>query len=289
MTADEYAPVISSPGPATPLGRIAGAGYIRRKTGYLPWRVLGQYALVYVLAGRGRYQDVHGPAVEVAAGDMLLLFPELAHRYGPGRAGAWDELHVIFEGRMFEAWREAGLLDPRRPVYRLLPVEEWQRRILQIAPAAGPDSPGGGAVGVSRLLTVLTEAEATRHGGGPPAPALPWLERARTLLETDLSRAMPMREAAARLGLSYETFRKAFGQQVGVSPARYRAARRLEAARALLRHTALTGRQIADSLGFPDEFSFSRRFKQAFGVSPREFRRRQEASQPLYSRHSASN
>ena len=131
-----------------------------------------------------------------------------------------------------------------------------------------------GLVAVTRLLTVLAEAAATRGGAGGPA-RLPWLEAARRLLETELSRELPMAESAARLGLSYETFRKAFEQQAGVSPARYRAGKRLDAARALMLHTPMTGRQIADSLGFPDEFYLSRRFKQAFGVSPREFRRHQ--------------
>jgi len=102
------------------------------------------------------------------------------------------------------------------------------------------------------------------------------VEEARHLLGGHLDQDMPMAGIDARLGLSYETFRKSFERQTGVAPARYRAAKRLEAARALLLHTDLTGRQIADRLGYPDGFYFSRRFKQDAGVSPREFRRRAE-------------
>lgn len=177
---------------------------------------------------------------------------------------------------MFDAWRDTGLLDSSRPLYHLEPVEEWHKRLMEIVPSDSVSQHRNGTVGVSRLLTVLTEATATRSESGMPSPALPWLNRACHLLETDLNQARSMDAVAAHLGLSYETFRKAFEQQVGISPARYRAEKRIDAARALLLHTPMTSRQIAEGLGFPDEFYFSKRFKQIVGVSPRDFRRLQE-------------
>jgi len=268
MKTDVFTQIAAPASSSTAMGRLMGAGYIHQKTGMLDWRVLGRYALVYVLEGRGRFADAGGLARAVEAGDLLLLFPELAHRYGPGNVGTWTEMHILFEGPAFDLARAGGALDSAQPVCRLEPIAHWQARLEEAARA-------GGLVAVTRLLAFLAEAAATR-GGGAGTPRLPWLEAARHLLETELSRELPMSEAAARLGLSYETFRKAFEQQAGVSPARYRSGKRMDAARALLLHTPMTGRQIADSLGFPDEFYFSRRFKQAFGVSPREFRRGQE-------------
>jgi len=41
----------------------------------------------------------------------------------------------------------------------------------------------------------------------------------------------------------------------------------------MLQQPGSTTRTIAASLGFSDEFHFSRRFKQITGISPREFRR----------------
>ena len=267
MNASEFVEVLSQDQPPTPLGRLSGAGYIHRKTGMLPWRVLGCYAVVYVLEGRGRYQDRNGAVQDVEAGDLLLLFPELPHRYGPGRRETWSEFHIVFEGPAFDFWRDTGTLAPHPPVCRLRPVAEWRERL--VACTAG----GDGRVQVSRLLTSLTEATAARRSGEGQDALLPWLDRARHLLERDLNSDVTAAEVAAQIGLSYETFRKVFEQQVGVSPARYRAGKRMDAARSLLLHTPMTSRQIADSLGFRDEFYFSKRFKQAVGVSPREFRK----------------
>ena len=271
MKPDTYVEVLPHDGPITPLGRLAGAGYIHRKTGYLRWRVFGSYALVYVLEGRGRYQDANGTVLEVTAGDLLVIFPELAHRYGPGRRGQWSELHVIFEGPAFDLWRGAGVLDAARPVIRLEPVGQWMERLLAVV--SGPQAQ---TVAVARLLTLLSEIAATRGEGSTPSRT-PWLDQARQMLGSELSQELSPVHVADRLGLSYETFRKAFEQQAGVSPARYRSDRRLGAAQALLLHTQMTGRQIAESLGFRDEFYFSKRFKQHTGLSPREYRKRQEA------------
>jgi len=258
--------VLSQDQPMTPLGRLGGAGYIHHKTGYLPWRVLGSYALVAILEGCGRYQDKAGRMRAIAAGDMLLLSPETAHRYGPGRSGTWSELYVVFEGPAFEFWREAGILDPSDPVIPASGHACWQERLETCIALTD------GNAQVASLLALLTEAAAKSPSEEIDAQA-PWLIRAKSLLAKDLNLEVSAVQVAEKLGLSYETFRKQFERQVGDSPARFRAGKRLDAARSLLLHTTMTSRQIADSLGYSDEAYFSKRFKQAVGVSPRVFRR----------------
>jgi transcriptional regulator GlxA family with amidase domain len=61
--------------------------------------------------------------------------------------------------------------------------------------------------------------------------------------------------------MSYESFRKQFVHEVGVSPSRYRAEKRIDAGCDLLQHTRMMNGQIAESLDFRDPFHFSKRFK----------------------------
>lgn len=273
METDIHTGLIPYGEPETPLGRILGAGFLHERTVYLPWRVLGSYALVYILEGMGHYEDASGYAADVAAGSLLLLFPELAHRYGPKGAATWAEFHVIFSGKTFDLWRDAGLLDSRRPIWTLHPVTDWLGEFSAIAEPLEMASERGSLLAVSRLLSVLTEAAALNAAPTPPV-VVPWLGEAKTLLAADLGEARTAAEVAGRLGLSYETFRKTFERYAEVSPARYRARERLRAAQSLLARTPMTSRQIADSLGFPDECYFSRRFRQHFGISPRGYRQR---------------
>ncbi|RYG47723.1 hypothetical protein EON79_06540, partial [bacterium] len=84
---------------ATPLGALplAGIDIESRGVSSRPMRVFGAYALVLILEGGGRFMDALGTKAKVQAGDLLVLFPEVPHAYGPKRAergpARWDEMY----------------------------------------------------------------------------------------------------------------------------------------------------------------------------------------------------
>ena len=256
---------------AAPIGRIAAAAILSggRGVGRRGLRVFGLYALVLLLDGSGAYRDSTGPPRPLSAGDCVLVFPDVPHGYGPGRGEKWSELYVVFDGPVFDLWRSAGVLDPRSPIVRAEPLEDWRRRIEDLL-AQGID-PAAKVAGFAALLAEI--AQPSRDLNGPSEERIDWFEAACRTLETELGSALPLRAAAQAAGLSYEVFRKRFAARAGVSPARYRAERRIAAAREILAHTDLPVKQIAAHLGFSNEFNFSRRFREIAGVSPRAYRR----------------
>jgi AraC-like DNA-binding protein len=248
----------------SPVGRITLAGLLRNHTGVrdLPPRKLGSYALVYLLRGTGVYGDTTGVRRKLVPGDLLLVFPEIPHWYGPPQGAVWDEFFIVFSGDVFDLWRMAGLLNPASPTCHLEPVDYWLRRLQELV-VGEHDS----LLQVCSLQHAL--AEAFEASAGPKEPE--WIDRARRLMGEPGNRTAAM--VARTLGMSYETFRKRFVAATGVSPAHFRLTKMLDRACSLIVSERATNKQIAERLGFCDEFHFSHRFKQVLGISPAEFRR----------------
>jgi AraC-like DNA-binding protein len=250
---------------SSPLGGVTVAGTIRAGRGVEEkFRVFGKYAAVYLAHGSGLYREPGKPDRPLRAGDLITVFPEIPHWYGPLAGGRWDEIFIVFEGPVFDLWRESGLLDPAQPIRHLEPISYWHQRFAALTGSREAGTPAQALQETVGLQSLLAEA----HGSAAPGVAEPWLLGAKAALE----RQPDDRSAARSLGVSYETFRKRFTAQAGMSPGRYRAARRMDAACVLLADRALRLRDIADRLGFSDEFHFSRRFKQLAGMSPSQFR-----------------
>ncbi|GGD83943.1 helix-turn-helix domain-containing protein [Paenibacillus nasutitermitis] len=78
-------------------------------------------------------------------------------------------------------------------------------------------------------------------------------------------------ELARSSGTSASRFYQSFRWQTGLSPHKYITKIRLDAALRLLAHTSSSIVGIAHSVGYPDEYYFSRLFKKQMGLSPTEY------------------
>ena len=273
--------VIPTAGAHSAMGGITLAGQLQASVGigHGSMRVLGSFAVVYLLAGGGRFADGLGRRQDVTAGDVLLLFPDVPHAYGPQPGGRWDEIYFVFHGPLFEAWRAAGLLNPREPIRHVEPVAAWRRKFEAVCPG---DRQGEGAalLELARLQGVLAEllGESAAPSGHTPEAMPAWLVE--VCLELERPDVAPdWTRLAARSGLSYERFRKKFTALKGVPPARYRLLRLVDRACVLLTEDERPLKAIAHELGFCDEFHFSKLFKQRTGLAPSAYRRQTRRDQ----------
>jgi len=262
---------------ASPLGIITSAGFADESLGGSgPDRIFGQYAVVYVLAGKAAYSDAHGARLDIGPGDMILVFPDLAHTYGPiaWRGGkGWTSLWLSFNGKIFDLWRERGLLDDRKPIYHLEPVDVWFHRFDSILGAPRRTGYAPPLLEICRLQMLLAEIVTGAGQQTAYQDDLRWASRACAMLDSSLAGVSDWTRIARHLGATPDTFRKRFTRLVGHPPALYRMRRLIDRACELIQERRLTDKQIAEALGFCDEYYFSRRFKQITGHSPRAFRR----------------
>jgi len=259
----------------SPIGQIGDAAYVYNSTGVPVPRVLGSYALIFLIEGQGIYADVNHKATAVSPGDMLMLFPDIAHRYGPSRRGKWSEFYILFHGPVFDLWRSTGILTPQRPVFRLGQVEPWLQRMTNVVDVPITGASERQIVMVSRLQSVIADI-ITSQTISLESGSQVWLTEACHWLESELAEEISCHWVADMVGLSYDRFRKKFAAEMKMTPYQYRSMQRLKAAQKMMLETEMSLKEIAASVGFYDEFALSNRFKQVMGMSPRAFRAREQ-------------
>jgi transcriptional regulator GlxA family with amidase domain len=105
-------------------------------------------------------------------------------------------------------------------------------------------------------------------------PARAPLREALRAVADDVGGEHSVEAMAARAGMSPRHFARAFRVETGVTPARYVAKLRLEAARRQLEDTSAPVALVARECGFGSAETMRRAFVSALGVAPAEYRRR---------------
>jgi AraC-like DNA-binding protein len=253
----------------SPLGQVKMAGINSNSPGVPTRRVFGFYALVYVTSGKGYFRDDNGFASQLQPGDLLILFPEIGHSYGPLEHECWDETFVVFEGEVFDLWRRQGLLEPEQPLHHLGPVEHWHKRITSAVWTHPKSGPHFALERLCRFQQLLADILLQEHQLSDEKTA--WFSQATALLETRVDTPPQYAELAANLDMSYESFRKRFTKEAGMSPGQYFIQVRMKRACELLVSRDVTIKEASIELGFFDEFHFSKQFKKVMGMTPTDF------------------
>ena len=100
----------------------------------------------------------------------------------------------------------------------------------------------------------------------------PRVRTALALMQQNLQGAWSPETLARAVNLSLSRFQHLFKAEVGMAPAHYLRALRLEQASKLLQTSDLTVKQIMNEVGVDDKSHFAREFKKAYGLTPTAYR-----------------
>jgi AraC family transcriptional regulator len=107
------------------------------------------------------------------------------------------------------------------------------------------------------------------------------VERAIQAMHTHLDELLTLEDLASVAYLSPYYFNRVFHRLIGIPPGEFLSALRFQAARRLLLTTPLSVTDICFEVGFTSMGSFTSRFTQRVGLSPRLLRQRAHAFEPL--------
>ena len=107
------------------------------------------------------------------------------------------------------------------------------------------------------------------------------VERAIQAMHTHLHEVLTLEDLASVACLSPSHFTRVFHRLIGVPPGEFLSALRFQTARRLLLTTSLSVTDICFEVGYTSTGSFTSRFTHLVGLSPRLFRQRAHAFEPL--------
>lgn len=269
---------------AGPLPGVLVSGHFDERPGYRAYRSHGRvdWLIKYTLRGQGLYRQ-RDLSVLVGPGELTLLAPGAYQDYSVPPGGEWEFDWAHFVPR--PAWT---------PLLKLPEVGRGLHRLSITSPAARErlegafrrlhrDSlsrlhPLAEELALNALEEILLVAAGELAGEGRP-PLDPRVQTMLEILSRDLTADHPVEALAAAVFLSPSRLAHLFKEQTGQTVAEAQRQLRLRQAARLLRHSGRSVQEIAAEVGFRCPFHFSRRFHQAFGLSPREYRRRAQAAE----------
>lgn len=252
-------------------------------------RKLPEYTMLYLTSGGGEFESTPTGRLSISEGNLVVLFPDVWHRYRPSTETGWCEKWVSFHGESVDRLVKQGFLSPERPV--LAPSAQ---RTLSTAFDSLLHRLKTETLGFSDLISVNTleilasvvaevqpQSDELRGKQGKDrtrvddrlvadALRLIWDESRCDMTVSDLEKQLPV----TRRHLE-RRFRSVLGHTIYDEILNCR----MERARKLLINTDLLLKEIAVSAGFPNADNMGRTFRRVEGVSPKLFRQQSRAAQ----------
>ncbi|MBL4702061.1 MAG: helix-turn-helix transcriptional regulator [Phycisphaeraceae bacterium] len=237
------------------------------------FRILPNYHMLYLVRGRGRFIDSDHHPTNLTAGIRLDRHPAMPHTIERASDGLWLEFFITLSPSLHQAFIELGMLYPHRVIQHMPVTVTLLKTCIRLiddlqVPAFIPADKI-----VLQLASLLSRFEQVARTQDDAETQRDQMQRAAHLLTDPLHQHTPLPDLAKQVCMNYESFRKHFSETYGSSPQQYRIEHRIRQAQYQLLETDMSVQEMAQLLGYPDVFSFSRQFKATCGKSPTAYRR----------------
>ena len=239
------------------------------------------YLFHYVLSGTGRLiaNDSKGISHEyqIRSGEGFMIFPRQINTYIADPKLPWEYIWIEFDGMRAREIIETAGLSPDHPVYHAAYKdlrENMKDEMIYIAEHhdATPFHLMGHLYLFIDYLSRSSSSQITASGRVRDF----YIKEALNYIEQNFQNDISVENIASFCGLNRTYFGRIFKETVGKSPQQFLLSYRMAKAAELLKLTELSISDIGNAVGYPNQLHFSRAFKNVYGVSPREWRNKNQ-------------
>lgn len=261
-----------------------------------PWHFHDEYELILVRKSGG-YRLVGDNLKPLAPGDLVLIGPNLPHiwqndEHGPGRHTPVDAVLIQFEEKFLGDWLELPAFLPVRQLLRraalgLEIVGHTRERVSEMMVEMSRLRGLRRIVQFLSILDVLAHSRECRQiaSAGFGGVGNPFNQARMNLvfqfINEHLDEPLSLPQLAELVHLSPGAFSRFFHLHTGRTFPAFVNELRVGRACRLLLETELPIGQIARACGFTNLSNFNRQFLRLKRLTPREFRRRVTAGEPV--------
>ncbi|MFV0412961.1 MAG: AraC family transcriptional regulator [Oscillospiraceae bacterium] len=233
--------------------------------------VRDHYLVHLVITGKGSYR-VNNTTHPIQAGDLFFAKPNQLISYTADLETPWEYYWVGFNGASAAHLAQQLPFMDNMPVYHAAEPDTARELLHSIFLSGGyENSDNARMTGYLYLFIAFLMQQAGKLAKRPPEIGSQYVVNAIKYIQFNYSRDISVDDIAKAVGVSRSHLYRVFIANVGQSPVEYLTQFRIGEACALLENTSLSVAEVAYSVGFFDQFYFSRVFKKEKGMPPSRY------------------
>ncbi|MBQ9922159.1 MAG: AraC family transcriptional regulator [Clostridia bacterium] len=227
------------------------------------------FVIHYIISGNGTFYC--GPnKYELSAGDAFVIFPYTMVKYIASQETPWHYTWVVFSGDEASGILTDAGITVKNPILHSSRTASFKNLICSMAHETLDDLTNQlhFTSELYELLSIITKKSKYNQKN-----EIAYFSDAVQYINNNFSEDITVDGIAERLGISRKYLYAVFKNSCGKSPKEYIIDCRIEKACDFLKDKSLSISNVAYSVGYPDQFVFSKMFKQKVGASPSEYRK----------------
>lgn len=233
-----------------------------------------EHILIYCVKGGGWFKsaDAH---FDVTANQFFILPANVAHSYGSDANDPWTIYWVHFAGlrstdflNFLQTGRAPSFVEPREE--RLLLFEDM---IAHIEVSFNEDNLVYTSHALAHFLTTFKNSLYKPYVGASTGQDA--VSRTIAFMKQHLDQNLTLDQLANVANMSASHYSAVFKQKVQSAPINFFTYLKIQKACRLLKYSAMRIKEVADQVGYGDQYHFSRVFTTVMGISPRAFRKKE--------------